>query len=252
MDALEVRNLRKEYAMNGCGFAALKGVSLSIPAGTFAVFVGKSGCGKTTLLRLVAGLEEPTEGTVGVRGGGASLRTGIVFQEPRLFPWLTVEENIAFPYRGRGKKPPEETLASLIESLGLTPFRHARPSQISGGMAQRASLGRTLLYDPDTILMDEPFSALDYFTRAALRDDLLRLRRERKKTVLFVTHDVDEALCLGQRIYVMDKGEVVRTFDVEDDYPRDVSSMDGLKREILDAIGNGKGCGAHLHKGEAQ
>ncbi|NLD96614.1 MAG: ABC transporter ATP-binding protein [Synergistaceae bacterium] len=252
MDALEIRNLRKEYFMNGSLFAALKGVSLSIPAGMFAVFVGKSGCGKTTLLRLVAGLEEPTEGTVGVPGGSAPLKTGIVFQEPRLFPWLTVEENIAFPYRGKGREPPEKRLAPLIESLGLTPFRHARPGQISGGMAQRAALGRTLLYDPDTILMDEPFSALDYFTRAALRDDLLRLWRERRKTVLFVTHDVDEALCLGQRIHVMDKGEVVRTFDVEDDYPRDVSSMGGLKRDILDVIGNGKRCGAHIYKGEAQ
>lgn len=251
MGALEIRNLRKEYTVNGYGFDALKGVSLTIPAGMFAVFVGKSGCGKTTLLRLVAGLEEPTEGTIGVRGG-AQPRTGIVFQEPRLFPWLTVEENIAFPCRGRGKKPPEETLAALIENLGLTPFRHARPGQISGGMAQRASLGRTLCYDSDTILMDEPFSALDYFTRSALRDDLLRLWRERKKTVLFVTHDVDEALCLGQRIFVMDKGEVVRTFEVEDDYPRDVSTMNGLKCRILDAIGNGKGCGMHIDKGEAQ
>jgi len=251
MDALDIRNLRKEFLFDGGRFPALKGITLSIPAGMFAVFVGKSGCGKTTLLRLVAGLEEPTEGTVGVREGGAPLRTGIVFQEPRLFPWLTVEENIAFSYRSMGKRPTEETLSALIESLGLTAFRRAHPSRISGGMAQRASLGRTLLYDPDIILMDEPFSALDYFTRAALRDDLLHLWQERRKTVLFVTHDVDEALCLGQRIHVMDRGEVVRIFDVEDDYPRDIASMSGLKREILDAIGNGTCCGAHHAKEKA-
>ncbi len=242
MDTLEIRNLRKEYSVNGMSFEALRGISLTIPAGMFAVFVGRSGCGKTTLLRLIAGLEQPDGGTIDVSGGACPLTTGVVFQEPRLFPWLTVEENIAFPQRARGKKVPQETLSSLIEGLGLTPFRHARPSQISGGMAQRASLGRTLLYDPDTILMDEPFSALDYFTRAALRDDLLTLWRERRKTVLFVTHDVDEALFLGQRIYVMERGEVVRTFEVEAEYPRDISLLNGMKREILNAIGKGDSC----------
>lgn len=245
MDALEIRNLRKEYILGGKSFCALKNVTLSIPAGTFVVFVGRSGCGKTTLLRIIAGLEKPTEGTVSLAGENADPTAGIVFQEPRLFPWLTVEENITFSYKGRGKKPPEKTVSALIESLGLSSFRNARPSQVSGGMAQRAALGRTLLYDPDIILMDEPFSALDYFTRGALRDDLLRLWRERRKTILFVTHDVDEALSLGQRVYVMDRGEVIRLFEVAAGYPRDLSSTNDLKKEILSAIGAGNRCGVH-------
>lgn len=240
MPVLEIQGLQKEFYVNGSAFHALKEVSLDVPEGMFAVFVGRSGCGKTTLLRIVAGLEKPSAGSVEFRGGGASPKIGMVFQEPRLMPWLTVEENIAFAHRSRERVMLEETLVSLTEKLGLASFRKAYPSQISGGMAQRTALGRTLLYDPDLILMDEPFSALDYFTRAALRDDLLRLYLERKKTVLFVTHDVDEALCLGQRIFVMDGGEVVRTFHVKEGYPRNPPSLDGVKRKILDAIGDGK------------
>ena len=193
---------------------ALAPVSVTFAEHSFTCIVGKSGCGKTTLLRLLSGLEEKTAGSV----EGLPRRIAPVFQEPRLMPWLTVAQNIAFAARhdpslwdgdvpdGSSAKSVEAQpkVRTLLRKLGLEHDGCLYPAQLSGGMAQRVSLGRTLFYDPDLILMDEPFSALDYFTRRNLQHMLLQLFDTEKKTILFVTHDVEEALVLGDRILVLD------------------------------------------------
>jgi ABC-type nitrate/sulfonate/bicarbonate transport system ATPase subunit len=145
----------------------------------------------------------------------------MVFQEPRLMPWLTVLENVVFPYKPEGRKNvPYERACELLETLGLRDYQNAYPGQLSGGMAQRVSLGRALCHDPELILMDEPLGSLDYFTRISLRDAILKIYKRENKTILLVTHDVDEAVALSRRIVILDGGRVKRHFDVDLDYPR--------------------------------
>jgi len=198
--------------------AALAGVDLAVAKGSFVTIVGKSGCGKTTLLRIIAGLERQSAGTAVFDPPAA--RIGMVFQEPRLLPWLTVEQNMALALRGRDKAGAGRTVERYLDMLGLAGFAKAYPGQISGGMAQRVALGRVLCYNADIILMDEPLSALDAFTRRTLQEELVDIFLRHEKTILFVTHDVDEAVIMGQRVVVMDAGRVVREFAVPFPYPR--------------------------------
>ena len=228
---LSLNGLSKTYN----GKVALAPATLTFAGHSFTCIVGKSGCGKTTLLRLVAGLETPTAGTISLTG--TEQRIGIVFQEPRLMPWLTVAENIAF---AGSASPQKDTarLEKLLQQLELTDAAGLYPSQLSGGMAQRVSLGRTLYYDPDIILMDEPFSALDYFTRRSLQLTLLQLYAATRKTILFVTHDVEEAVLLGDRVLVMEQGAIKEQISINLPQPRQAVQVEiqNLRQQILVAL----------------
>ena len=244
MAGVELCNLSKHFLLGERIISAVQSVTTTISHGSFTVIVGKSGCGKTTLLRLLGGLEELTEGQIhwtDIEKQQLLPKIGFVFQEPRLMPWLTVYENMAFSL---DKALLPEAVATIVNpilnQLGLESFRDAYPAQLSGGMAQRVSLGRTLCYDPDLILMDEPFGALDYFTRKKLQHEMVELFLLQKKTVIFVTHDVSEAIYLGQRILVMDEGRIVKEIPIEMSYPRNLASSDilNIQTEILESLGS--------------
>lgn len=213
---------------------ALLPTTLSFTAHSFTCIVGRSGCGKTTFLRLLGGLDGPDAGSVQLSDG---LRIAPVFQEPRLMSWLTVAQNITLAAKV-DKTLNVEALPQLLQLLGLDGCEELYPHQLSGGMAQRVALGRTLFYNPDVILMDEPFSALDYFTRQGLQRTLLRLHAARRKTVIFVTHDVEEALLLADRVVIMDNGSVKSTLSVQLPRPRQAadSALQLLRQTILQAL----------------
>lgn len=231
-DGIKISNVSRYYKLNDLKIGALRDVSHFIRAGSFCVLVGKSGCGKTTLLRVLAGLESPDSGDISFLRSGEffskdKFRIGMVFQEPRLMPWLTVEENIAFGIKGVVSAADlNERVAGLLDLLGLSDFKNAYPSQISGGMAQRTALGRTLAFEPDIVLMDEPFGALDYFTRRNLQEEIIRIHRSMGKTFVFVTHDVEEAIALGQEVILMREGRIIRKIDLPFDQPRDIGGVD--------------------------
>lgn len=218
---LEVRGVNKVYeTLKGPPVVALKDVDLEITQNTFTVLVGPSGCGKSTLLRIVAGLDTPTSGSVlldghEIRGPGAD--RGMVFQAYTPFAWRTVLDNITFGLEL--KKVPRatarETARRYVKLMGLEGFEDAYPRELSGGMLQRVAIARALANEPQLLLMDEPFGALDAQTREKMQELLLKVDRETHTTVLFVTHDLDEALFLGERIVVMGKnpGHIVAVFD---------------------------------------
>ena len=186
---------------------ALNEIDLTLNSGEFISLVGPSGCGKSTILRLVAGLIVPTKGTVSVDGKEVkepSPERGMVFQKPTLFPWLTVEKNIAFSLRMQGKlKGNEDKVKRMIDVIGLEAFKDDYPDQLSGGMAQRVALVRSLINEPDILLLDEPLGALDAFTRMNMQDEILKIWYEKQQLAIMVTHDVDEALLLANRIIVL-------------------------------------------------
>lgn len=189
---------------------ALKDVNLSIDDGEFAVIVGPSGCGKSTFINIIGGLLEPSSGTLTIDGKkvkGAGADRGMVFQGYSLFPWLTVKENIAFglKIRNKSKKEIDEITAEYINLVGLHDFADSLPKNLSGGMKQRVAIARTLANNPAVLLMDEPFGALDAQTRLVMQEFLANIVDKTKKTVLFITHDIDEAILLGDKIYVMSK-----------------------------------------------
>ena len=182
------------------------GLDLAVDPGEVCCLLGPSGCGKTTLLHLLAGLEDPTGGRVeidGERVTGPDYRWGVVFQDPLLYPWLTVRENVEIGPKLRGEEPDPELIDELLDLVGLDGVADADTSDLSGGMAQRASLARTLANEPEVLLLDEPFSALDQLTKMELQDELLRIVDELGVTAVFVTHDIDEAVYLGDRVAVM-------------------------------------------------
>ncbi|WP_405383793.1 ABC transporter ATP-binding protein [Phascolarctobacterium sp.] len=228
--SLNVQGICKAYGSK----VALAPTTEQFPEHSFTCIVGRSGCGKTTLLRLLGGLEATDAGSIALPAG---LRVAPVFQEPRLMPWLNVAENITFAAR-HNKSLDKGRLPELLRLLELEGAEHLYPKQLSGGMAQRVSLGRTLFYNPDIILMDEPFSALDYFTRQGLQQTLLRLYAEERKTIIFVTHDVEEALLLGDRVLIMNNGGVCYTLPVELPRPRQAATAEfqQLRQTILNRL----------------
>lgn len=226
---MKITNLCKSYQVSGRTICVLKDLTLTPEKNGITVILGRSGCGKTTLLRLIAGLEEADSGTI---EGLEEKRAGVIFQEPRLMPWLTVEDNILF---GAGKEK-RKNLSDLIELTGLLGFERAYPSQLSGGMQQRVALARALAYEPQILLMDEPFAALDYFTRRQMQQELLRVCGTQGKAVLFVTHSIDEALTIGTRIIILAEGSCRKEYDLKEDlFPRDMFSdrMIQIKKEIM-------------------
>jgi sulfonate transport system ATP-binding protein len=225
---LQIDIVSKQFRVNGAALGALDSVDLSVAPGEFLTIVGASGCGKSTLLRLIAGLDTDFQGKVildGKRVTEPSLDRGLVFQEPRLFPWLTVAQNVALGLLNAGlsKAARNRTVSEHIALVGLTGFQHAYPHQLSGGMAQRAAIARGLVNRPGVLLLDEPFGALDALTRARLQDELQRIWAAEGITMLLVTHDVEEAVYLGDRVVVMAPrpGRVAATFDVPQPRPRD-------------------------------
>jgi sulfonate transport system ATP-binding protein len=205
---LEIEGVEKRFRVNGAPLLALDGVDLTVAPGEFLTIVGASGCGKSTLLRLVAGLDRDYAGSIRLDGrpvAGPGLDRGLVFQEPRLFPWLTVAQNVAAALLN-APLPPEEkrrTVREHVELVGLAGFEGAYPHQLSGGMAQRAAIARGLVNRPGVLLLDEPFGALDALTRARLQGELQRIWAHEGTTAILVTHDVDEAVYLGDRVVVM-------------------------------------------------
>jgi sulfonate transport system ATP-binding protein len=195
---LSISQVGKTYANT---VRALEGISLSVTPGEILAVVGGSGCGKSTLLRLVSGLDNPTQGSVALDGDtilSPHERIGIVFQEPRLLPWLTVAQNVGFGLAGRPKAERAERVARQLDRVGLADKANVWPRELSGGQAQRVALARALVMRPEVLLLDEPFSALDAFTRLDLQDHLLDLWADGKPTLVVVTHDVDEAIVLAE------------------------------------------------------
>ncbi len=223
---ITVENLGKVFSHNGQETAALDGVSFEANEGEFVAVVGPSGCGKTTLLQIIDGLIEPTEGRVLIDGkpvASPGRDRGIVFQEYSLFPWLTVAQNIAFGLEIGGTETDKDAIVQKwIETMGLTGFENSYPYMLSGGMKQRVAIARVFAYDPDVLLMDEPFGALDAGTRAALQGHLLEIWARTKKTVIFVTHSIEEAVKLADRIVLLSpRPAKIRTIiDVDLERPR--------------------------------
>jgi NitT/TauT family transport system ATP-binding protein len=208
MALLEIKNVSKIFQAEGSDMEALRDINLSIKENEFICFIGPSGCGKTTLLRIVAGLDAPTSGAVYLKGDvitGPGPERGMVFQEYSLFPWRTVLDNISFgpELKGVSKEKRYERARMYLRMVGLERFEESYPHELSGGMKQRVAIARALVNDPLALLMDEPFGALDAQTRNVMQSELLRIWNEEKKTIVFVTHSVDEAIYLGDRIVMM-------------------------------------------------
>ncbi len=232
----------------GAPVEALSRVSLAIEDEGFTTIVGPSGCGKSTLLRMVAGLVTPTSGEIrldGERVTGPSAERGMVFQSYTLFPWLTVRRNVEFGLALKGRAAAERAAVSarLVEDMGLSGFSEAYPSQLSGGMQQRVAIARALANDPKVLLMDEPFGALDSQTRSMMGELLTRIWEKSHKTVMFITHDIDEAIFLGDRLAIMTRrpGRIKRIVPVDLPRPRTSDMLTSpafmaLKREVLDEI----------------
>lgn len=205
---LELKHVSKSFARaDGDGITtALEEINLTINDGEFVCIVGASGCGKSTLLRLIAGLMPPTSGEIVLNGEkieGTSAKRGMVFQAPTLFPWLTVGENVAFGLKIQNKKEELHRVDELLDMIGLLEFKDSYPNQLSGGMAQRVSLIRTMINEPQVFLLDEPLGALDAFTRMNIQDELISLWLKKRNSMIMVTHDVDEAIYMSTRIIVM-------------------------------------------------
>lgn len=207
---LQVKDLTKIYTGSNGDVTAIDHVSLEVEESEFVMIVGPSGCGKTTLINMIGGLVEPTSGEVILDGkvvNGPGADRGMVFQGYSLFPWLSVKKNVEFGLKMRGidKAERSDRAMEYIKRVGLEGFEDALPKQLSGGMKQRVAIARTLANEPKMLLMDEPFGALDAQTRVVMQELLAKISREMKTTILFITHDIDEAVLLGQRIYVMSR-----------------------------------------------
>jgi len=228
---IRIRDLTRRFPAAGGGhFYALKDISLDLDEGSFFVIVGPSGCGKTTLLRILANLDQASSGTVDIRaGGGDKPENSMVFQGESIFPWMTVWNNAAYGLviRGVPKAQIEERVGFYLDRCGLRRFKDHYPHQLSGGMKQRVSIARAFANDPDILLMDEPFSALDEQNKTILQQELLRIWDETRKTVLFITHSVDEAITLGDKIMVMTAapGRIKTIIDVPFERPRNVIEL---------------------------
>ncbi len=242
---LLARDITRRYQdQAGASLVALEHFQLEVAAGEIVSLVGPSGCGKSTFLRLVAGLDFPQEGEIlynGVPVTGPHYERGFVFQDANLFPWLNVYDNIAFGLRSRGVyRQQKQQVQEYIELVGLAGFEKAYPHQISGGMAGRASLARTFIQHPHLILLDEPLGALDTFTRGALQEEILKIWRQDCPIILLVTHDIEEAVFLSDRVVVMSPrpGRVLREVEIPLPHPRNRTGEDfmDLRRRIMAAM----------------
>ena len=231
-------SVSKQYGTGSNTLLALDRVSLTVAKGEFVCLLGASGCGKSTLLSLVAGLDEISGGTLDIGGRHVSL----MFQEAALFPWLSVLGNVELPMRlrGMGRAERRQRAEELLEVVRLGGFGHKRPHELSGGMRQRVALARSLAQNADVLLMDEPFGALDAMTRDILHDELERIWREQNLTVLFVTHNVREAVRLGDRVVLLSSrpGRVIEDFPITHERPRRIDSpeVSGQAAEITDRL----------------
>ncbi|MDQ2822496.1 MAG: ABC transporter ATP-binding protein [Pseudomonadota bacterium] len=238
---ITIHAVHKIFPTAGVPLVALQDINLEIPPGQFTCLLGPSGCGKSTLLNAVAGFALPSSGSIVANGRtvtGPGPERGMVFQEYALFPWMTVEQNIGFGLEIKGMPAAQirASVADLLAMLSLSDFRQRYPKDLSGGMRQRVAIARVLALDSPIMLMDEPFGALDALTRRNLQDELLRIWSDLKKTIIFVTHSIEEAIYLADRIVVMTyrPGTVKRDLFVELDRPRDPASLafNALKREL--------------------
>jgi NitT/TauT family transport system ATP-binding protein len=245
---LTIENLTKTYGAGDKLVTALDNVRMDVRDGEFAVVVGPSGCGKSTLLNIVAGLESPGQGQVELDGApivGPGAQRGMVFQSYTLFPWLTVRKNVEFGLRIKGLPQSEraEIARRYVNLVGLSEFENALPKELSGGMKQRVAIARVLANKPRMLLMDEPFGALDAQTRLLLQELLLDVWRKEQATVLFITHDIDEAILLGDRVFVMSKrpGRIVEEVRIDLERPRDHTltvspRFAELKKRVMDRL----------------
>jgi NitT/TauT family transport system ATP-binding protein len=235
--AIRLADVSKVFGRGTSAVRALDHISLEVAPGEFTCLIGASGCGKSTMLNLVADLDQPTSGQVSVSG-----RVAFMFQEPALFPWLTAAGNIdlALRARGAGRAERRQRVTELLATVNLTGFGDKRPHELSGGMRQRVALARVLAQDADVLLMDEPFGALDAMTRDLLHDELDRVCAGRQLTILFVTHNVQEAVRLGNRVVVLSSrpGRVVDEFEVPIEHPRRIDSapVAELAAQITDRL----------------
>lgn len=230
MSLLEVENLRKDFKIGNTSESVLDNFTLTVNKRELVCLLGVSGCGKTTLLRLISGLEKQTSGKILINGAPYQLKSraiNMVFQEPRLFPWLSVKDNISFGLKGNDKTELiNDKVQEILNKLGLSSYIEEMPAKLSGGIAQRVALARALVTEPELLLLDEPFSALDSITKKGIMEDLLNLWRSSNVTIIHVTHNVDEALLLAQKIIVLKyRSSKTELFDASNlSYPRDPDS----------------------------
>ncbi|MDY0266520.1 MAG: ABC transporter ATP-binding protein [Methanimicrococcus sp.] len=242
MSDLVIENLSKTFKKGKTDFTALENISLTVKSGEFVTILGPSGCGKTTLLRIIAGLETYSSGTLTLNDEvitGPGSKRGMVFQEYSLFPWKTVLGNVMFGpvMQGFSKEEAMSKANNYLDLVGLADFKHSYPYELSGGMKQRVAIARALANEPEIILMDEPFGALDAQTRNNLQNELLRIWTEEKRTIIFVTHSVDEAVFLSDRIVILSKrpGKVRKIIDISIPRPRDRTRPEenAIRNEVL-------------------
>ncbi len=231
-----ITNLSKTYHNQGCDVPALENICLSVMRHEILSVVGSSGCGKSTLLRIISGLDTEYTGMVTIEGkkvAGAGRDRGIVFQEPRLLPWLTVQKNIEFALQKGNREERERIIADHLALVGLTGFEKAYPGQLSGGMAQRVAIARALVNRPRILLLDEPFGALDALTRLKLQKEFFRIWEQERTTIVMVTHDIEEAVYLGDRVIVMSDrpGTIKKEFFIDLPKPRDRSNRVFLRQK---------------------
>ena len=227
--AIDIAGLRKLYLSGAARLVALEHIDLRIAPSEFVCIVGPSGCGKSTLLRILAGLTAPSGGTIKVDAPNWAVKNAMVFQESGLFPWMSVEANVGFGLmtRGVGAREAAARVEAALKLVGLTRFRQHYPHQLSGGMRQRSAIARAFVTDPAMLLMDEPLAALDAQNRIILQAELLRIWEQTRKTVIYVTHSIEEALLLGDRTVVMtaQPGRIKQIIDVPFPHPRDLIKL---------------------------
>jgi NitT/TauT family transport system ATP-binding protein len=241
---LQVEHVNMLFTRDGKRTAVLEEINLDVRKGEFLCIVGPSGCGKSTLLNLMGGFLSPTSGAVKIDGEivrGPDPRRIFVFQERGVFPWLTVEGNIGFGLFKLARAEREQRIAHYIEMVGLKGFEQAYPSELSGGMKQRLEVARALAVNPDVLFLDEPFGALDSITRLTMRSELLRIWETERNTIIFVTHDIDEAVQLADRVAVMSSrpGRIQQIVEIDIAHPRDIGAPRylELRAGIYDQIG---------------
>lgn len=235
MYKIECRDLKKSFQTAGCVIHPVDGLTLQLQAGQIHSVIGESGCGKTTLLRLIAGLEKSDSGTLRFIPTDRRPKISIVFQEPRLFPWFTVQRNIALSVRHLPIEQQKEKVTRVLELVGLADFAQMLPFQLSGGMAQRVGLARALCPQPDILLLDEAFSALDALTRSKIYPEFIRIHQQEPVTTVLVTHDVTEAVLLSQNVFRLGEGKLLKQYSITNPYPRTLATA-GIGQKIEEIL----------------